>query len=256
MDKNENIYYTYGLIDPRNNEIFYIGKGKGKRAYQHLKEEYTEEKGNRDKIKRIKEIQKKNTQPMIKFFAENLAEEVAFALEEILIDRIGRKILGYGPLTNWIVGGANEHQYKFGLEDDEKITIEIAREKFPELLPIIESIPRTTKEDSIKEKWSVIVNNVLNIINSHDDKILEEVGANNIRFLNHFKGEAIQFQCNYGDCEICYASDDKYKELNKGTSSLYLRKNGEITLGLSWLFQKEVTEKLREYHNKNIIQLD
>jgi hypothetical protein len=29
-------YYVYALIDPRDNETFYIGKGKRGRAYQHL----------------------------------------------------------------------------------------------------------------------------------------------------------------------------------------------------------------------------
>jgi hypothetical protein len=253
MENTENVYYVYGLIDPRNKEIFYIGKGKGKRAYQHLTEEYTEEKGNREKINRIKEIQKKQgKQPEIKFFAENLSEEAAYALEEILIDRIGRKILGYGPLTNWIVGGAKEDQYKFGLEEHEKTTIDIVKVKFPEILPVIESIPRTTKEDNIKEKWSKIVQNVLTIINSFDDKILEEIEASDIRFLDHYKGEAIQFECKHGSGEISFSSDEQFKMLGMGTSSVYLRKNGKIILGLPRLFQNEVTTKLREYNENEI----
>ena len=28
-------YYVYNLIDPRNNSVFYVGKGTGNRAYQH-----------------------------------------------------------------------------------------------------------------------------------------------------------------------------------------------------------------------------
>lgn len=30
-----NIYYVYQLIDPRNNKPFYIGEGKGERAWSH-----------------------------------------------------------------------------------------------------------------------------------------------------------------------------------------------------------------------------
>ena len=33
-----NEFYVYELIDPRTNSVFYIGKGKGKRVFQHLNE--------------------------------------------------------------------------------------------------------------------------------------------------------------------------------------------------------------------------
>ena len=31
-------FYVYGLIDPRNNQLFYIGKGKDNRVFEHEKE--------------------------------------------------------------------------------------------------------------------------------------------------------------------------------------------------------------------------
>ena len=33
-----NKYYVYRLIDPRNLQTFYVGKGCGDRVYQHAKE--------------------------------------------------------------------------------------------------------------------------------------------------------------------------------------------------------------------------
>ncbi|CDF99459.1 Putative uncharacterized protein [Avibacterium paragallinarum JF4211] len=33
-------YYIYCLVDPRNQNIFYVGKGKGNRVFQHSKGHY------------------------------------------------------------------------------------------------------------------------------------------------------------------------------------------------------------------------
>ncbi len=30
-------HYVYRLIDPRNGETFYVGKGQGNRVFQHIK---------------------------------------------------------------------------------------------------------------------------------------------------------------------------------------------------------------------------
>jgi len=34
---NPSGFYVYFLINPLNNKVFYVGKGIGKRAWQHLK---------------------------------------------------------------------------------------------------------------------------------------------------------------------------------------------------------------------------
>jgi len=30
-------YYVYRLIDPRNGNVFYVGKGKGNQVFNHIK---------------------------------------------------------------------------------------------------------------------------------------------------------------------------------------------------------------------------
>ncbi len=50
-------HYVYRLIDPRNGETFYVGKGKANRIFQHAKaDEMAGEDVVSDKLQRIREI--------------------------------------------------------------------------------------------------------------------------------------------------------------------------------------------------------
>lgn len=49
-------HYVYRLIDPRNGETFYVGKGKGDRVFSHVRCELDQEDLN-DKLTRIRTIQ-------------------------------------------------------------------------------------------------------------------------------------------------------------------------------------------------------
>ncbi len=49
-------YYVYRLIDPRNGETFYVGKGKANRVFDHVKENILEEEEENMKLKRIRDI--------------------------------------------------------------------------------------------------------------------------------------------------------------------------------------------------------
>jgi hypothetical protein len=84
---NDNRYYVYVYIDPRNNEEFYYGKGKGSRKMAHLSQE-----GDTDKINRIKDIAKEGLQPVIRVIASGLEENEAFLIEKTLIWKLGRTL--------------------------------------------------------------------------------------------------------------------------------------------------------------------
>lgn len=99
-----NQYYVYALIDPRSNEYFYIGKGKGNRHFSHFT--------NRDfdhinslKDHRISEIRKEFKNPKTEILFADLDEETAFEIEAIIIFKLGRQILSEGKLTNLVPGG-------------------------------------------------------------------------------------------------------------------------------------------------------
>lgn len=221
-------YYVYGLIDPRSNEIFYIGKGKGKRAEQHFKEILQKGAGNHAKIKLIEEIEKNGFKAELQYLLKDINEEAAYFLEEILIDRIGRRILNYGTLTNITVGGKHDNKLKFSLETAEKTSIHTAISKYPLLKTVIENIPRTSKEDEIKERFSQVVNEVSSLLLEMEPNIFNLVEAEDIKFLDHPGGKAIQFQSKYGNCEILLdVSKEKFGvNIRKDRQTIFSTKYG------------------------------
>lgn len=102
MNKKE--YYVYGLIDPRDDQYFYIGKGKGKRYNSHLKESI-KTTTNILKHSRIKEIEAKNLQVKTEILFPYLTENEALELEKIIIYKIGRESFREGYLQNFTPGG-------------------------------------------------------------------------------------------------------------------------------------------------------
>ncbi len=84
-------YYVYLYLDPRNNEIFYVGKGKGNRAFSHLFEE-----SEKEKVKRFKAIRTAGYEPVIQILIHGIEDEqTALRIEASVID-----ILESRNLTN------------------------------------------------------------------------------------------------------------------------------------------------------------
>jgi hypothetical protein len=84
-------YYVYRLIDPRNGETFYVGKGKGDRVFFHAKGVADSSNGDSDdmvsqKIKRIREILNNNLEVIHIIHRHGLDENTAFEVEAALID--------------------------------------------------------------------------------------------------------------------------------------------------------------------------
>ncbi len=99
-------FYVYIYIDPKNNEIFYIGKGKGNRCFSHLTDDNESEK-----VKRIKEIRQENKEPIIEMLIHGVTEDVALKVEASVIDLIDLK-----KLTNKIKGHASSKIGRMSLE--------------------------------------------------------------------------------------------------------------------------------------------
>jgi hypothetical protein len=79
--------YVYMLVDPRDNKVFYVGKGQGNRAFDHARNALKEADGQNDKSDIIKSILKDGKEVLIYIVRHGLADEkTAFEIESTLID--------------------------------------------------------------------------------------------------------------------------------------------------------------------------
>ncbi len=94
-----NFFYIYALKDPRTSPAlpFYVGKGTGSRAYDHL---VTPDAT--PKYARIKEIFSSGSKPMVDILVEDLTEAQALRLEAELIAAFGTVACG-GVLLNSVL---------------------------------------------------------------------------------------------------------------------------------------------------------
>ena len=82
-------YYVYALIDPRDRQIFYVGKGTGDRPSAHEREARLTLDPGRSKAKtaRIRDITAVGLTPLVDIIRHGIeTEPEAFQIEAALID--------------------------------------------------------------------------------------------------------------------------------------------------------------------------
>lgn len=98
-DKQE-AYYVYLLVDPRDQVVFYVGKGQGNRIDQHEKDAISKAGLNREKESKIREIMESGYN-VIKIIVKTFQkEQEAYDFEEEQVI-----IYGLENLTNMKAGG-------------------------------------------------------------------------------------------------------------------------------------------------------
>jgi len=115
-----NNFYVYQLIDPRNGNPFYIGKGVGGRMYSHEKsaKKGNVSNGNKYLFNKIKKILGLGYSIGYSKIIENISESDAFEWESALIKKYG--IRPSGILCNLSYGGEGNSGYKWTPEQIEQ----------------------------------------------------------------------------------------------------------------------------------------
>lgn len=135
-------YYVYKLIDPRNGNVFYVGKGKGNRIFSHAngilaKEELEEwQDDESEKIRTIREIKGEGLEVIYIIHRHHMDEKTAFEVEAALID-VYSGLTNIASPVNSEYGVANVQQIinKYGLQqisefkkEDKVLIIKIRQE--------------------------------------------------------------------------------------------------------------------------------
>lgn len=96
--------YVYRLIDPRNGETFYIGRGQGNRVFAHVRaEKRLEGDPAENRLERIREIRLAGLEVAHIIHRHGMDDETAIEVEAALID-------AFPGLTN-ITGGTGSNDY-------------------------------------------------------------------------------------------------------------------------------------------------
>ena len=136
--------YVYRLIDPRNGETFYVGRGRGQRVFDHARG--VVEDANQlvadPKVERIHEIRALNMEVQHIIHRHGMSEAIAKEVEAALID-------AYPGLVNKVSGSGSKDR---GTRHADEIMLEYGAEEFTAKEPLILiSIGRSWKERSLYE---------------------------------------------------------------------------------------------------------
>ena len=150
-------YYVYLLVDPRNDAIFYIGKGKGNRVSHHAKNAKSGIVQNAEKHKRICDIHNAGLQVKEVIFCNAEDELHALRVERDMID-----LLSHTGLTNIM----------YGMMTNEELAAEEAKVLLKKLAPVSWILSKSHKDVVEKleqmfgsiENYDACIRNLLNSI--------------------------------------------------------------------------------------------
>jgi hypothetical protein len=141
--------YVYRLIDPRNGETFYVGKGKGNRVFAHILAQIESDDPG-EKLRRIQEIRLAGFDVAHVIHRHGMDDGTAFEVEAALID-------AYPGLTNAVTGsGSNEFGAMHAQEIVNKYQAAVADfQHRAVLINVNRSISETTIYEATRYSWKI-----------------------------------------------------------------------------------------------------
>lgn len=221
-------YYVYRLIDPRNGQTFYVGKGKGNRVYAHVNDALKNYDGTNyldkdeddisEKIQQIRDIRNSGLEVIHVIQRYGLTSNEAFEVEAALIDC-------FPGLTN-IQGG---HSSDRGVNSAEVLQRDLSCKEFEDIDNLKYCIikindywlnERGNVYETVRKHWRVNLNRVKKIpyvLASHNSVIVEVYEIE-----NWYSAEDVPGRCMFDG----HVAPDEIRELfiNKRLPKRYVKK--------------------------------
>lgn len=164
-------YYVYCLVDPADGKVFYVGKGKGNRVFQHALHAELDKDAVSEKLDKIREIHARpNGSNHVQYYIvrHGLKEDNAFEIESVLIDFLTFPQFNRESLMTNLQAGHDQRLRGIRTAEDIEAyyaakDIEVCPDDFLLLVNISASRATETLYDAAKGDWIVGQNHLKKI---------------------------------------------------------------------------------------------
>lgn len=257
------MFYVYLYVDPNSRQPFYVGKGTRARLRRHLHEAAHQMKTGKTlspKSKKIMELWKNGTEPVILKAFETSNEEIAYDLEKKVIAFFGRHDLGRGTLLNQTDGGNGLRARLFTPEQRERCRQRMLGAGSPTYG--VGHTEEARRKISEAKRASVAAGNVTRHSEEHRRKLREDNagGKATARPVYQIEGDSLRVIREWPSANAAAKSIG----LSKGNLSAALGKRRKVG-GCYWRLvgSDDVSDgiltlppKAREKHRRTAIQMD
>ena len=196
-------FYVYVYLDPRKTgkhqygeyifdyEPFYVGKGKDKRYYDHIKRRKSYKT---PAAKKVCSLIESGIKPEILVYKDKLSCDAAFELEISMIKIIGRRDLGIGPLLNLTDGGDGVSNVSD--QTREKLRNRIVLEETRQKIKIARG-KQIFSNESIRKRNKSMETSMIGNSNGAKQFIIFSIKTGNHKVIKNLKEYSIDNKLNY-----------------------------------------------------------